>query len=218
MVYWGAMSHIPFHTLANLLASYGYAVVFCGVMLESLGLPLPGESLMIGSAIYAATTHRLDIVILVAAGAAGAITGDQIGYFIGRSIGFRALSRWGGKIGMTSERINLGRFLFMRYGAVVVFFGRFVALLRTFAALLAGANRMSWRHFAVWNALGGITWTCLYGFGAYAMGDAFMRISGPAGIVIAVLGVTAVGTAFAFIKRNEARLMESARLQIRSSG
>ena len=184
-------------------------------MLESIGLPLPGESLMIAAALYAATTHRLDIAFLVPVAAAGAIIGDQIGYFLGRWIGFRVLARWGRKIGLNEDRLSLGRYLFRRYGPMVVFFGRFVALLRTFAAVLAGANRMPWHTFLLWNALGGIGWTSLYGFGAYLLGDAVKRVSGPIGIGMGVVGAIVLIAAFLFIKRNEHRLLEEATRQMR---
>ena len=202
-----------FH-LHTLLHEYGYAGVFLCVMLESIGLPLPGESLMIAAALYASATHALDIFVLVPIAAAGAISGDQIGYLIGRWIGYRVLARWGRKGGLTEERLGLGRFLFRKYGPAVVFFGRFVAILRTFAAVLSGANRMPWHIFLVWNALGGIGWTSLYGFGAYALGDAAKRVSGPVGIGMAVVGSVALVGAVIFIKRNERRLMDEARRQM----
>ena len=211
------MSLLSFQSLDTLFGEYGYPVVFLCVMLESIGLPLPGESLMIAAAIYAATTHHLDIYWLVPAAAAGAIVGDQIGYFIGRSIGFRVLARWGRKIGLTDERLELGRFLFRKYGGAVVFFGRFVAILRTFAALLAGANRMQWHTFLLWNSLGGIFWTALYGFGAYFLGDTVKRISGPAGIGMAIVGGSVLIAGFIFIKRNEKRLLEDARQEMQRS-
>jgi membrane protein DedA with SNARE-associated domain len=208
------LSLFPLHVIDGLFREYGYAVVFVGILLESTGLPLPGESLMIAAAIYAATTHNLDIFALVALAAAGAILGDQIGYLIGRWIGYRLLARWGGKIGLTDERLELGRFLFRKYGGGVVFFGRFVAILRTFAAVLAGANKMPWHTFLLWNSLGGIGWTALYGFGAYYLGDAAKRISGPAGIALAVIGGSALLAAVVIVKRNESRLLEDARREM----
>ncbi len=205
------MSILSLHGLEHLLHEYGYGVVFVGIALESLGLPLPGESLMIAAAIYAATTHQTNIVILVAFAAAGAILGDQIGYGIGRWVGYPALKRFGTRVGLTEERFELGRFLFHRYGGRIVFFGRFVAFLRTFAAVLAGANRMSWHSFLLWNALGGIGWTSLYGFGAYLLGDAAKRISGPAGIALGIVGAAGLIAAVVYVKRNEKRLLEDAR-------
>jgi membrane protein DedA with SNARE-associated domain len=208
------VSLISLHALEHLLHEYGYITIFLGIMLESLGLPLPGESLMIAAAVYAATTHQLDIVALVGAAAIGAIFGDQIGYMIGRWVGFPALKHWGGKLGLTEDRFELGRYLFHRYGGRIVFFGRFVAFLRTFAAVLAGANQMPWHSFLIWNALGGIGWTGLYGFGAYLLGDAAKKITGPAGIALGVIGATVLVSALIFIKRNEARLMEEAKREM----
>ncbi|WP_428486573.1 DedA family protein [Rhodopila sp.] len=211
------MSIFSGHALHGLLHQYGYPVIFLGILLESLGLPLPGESLMIAAAIYAATSHALNIFILVPVAACGAIAGDQIGYFIGYSVGFRVLARWGRKLGLTDERLQVGRFLFRRYGGRVVFLGRFIAILRTFAAVLAGANRMRWHSFLLWNALGGIAWTSLYGFGAYGLGDAVKRISGPAGIGLAVVGGAALLCAVIYVKRNESRLMDESRRDMERS-
>jgi membrane protein DedA with SNARE-associated domain len=210
------MSILP--SLDSLLHEYGYFAIFLGIMLESIGFPLPGESLMIAAAVYAATTHQLSIFVLVPVAAGGAIAGDQVGYFVGRWIGLRLLARWGRKIGLTQDRLDFGRYLFRRYGPPVVFFGRFVAVLRTFAALLAGANRMPWHTFLLWNALGGIGWTSLYGFGAYLLGDAAKRLSGPVGISLGLVGLALLAAAVIFIKRNEARLMDDARREMARTG
>ena len=151
------------------------------------------------------------------AGGDGAICGDQIGYFVGRWIGYRLLARWGRKVGLSDERLELGRFLFRKYGAGVVFLGRFVAFLRTFAAVLAGANRMPWHSFLLWNALGGICWTALYGFGAYALGDAAKRITGPLGIGLGAVGALVLLAILVFVHRNERRLIEDARREMRGT-
>ena len=211
------MSIVHLHAIEGLFQTYGYCVIVLGIMLESMGLPLPGESLMIAAALYAATTHRLNIFLLVPLAALGAIAGDQAGYFIGRWIGYRLLSRWGRKLGLNEDRLDLGRYLFRRYGGAVVFLGRFVAILRTFAALLAGANRMPWPMFLMWNALGGIGWTALYGFGAYLLGDAAKRLSGPIGIALGVTGGAAILAAVIFINRNQSRLLEDARQQSKAN-
>jgi membrane protein DedA with SNARE-associated domain len=212
------MSLVPLHALEGLIHQYGYPTIFLCIMLESTGLPLPGESLMIAAALYAASTHQLNIFIVVSLAAAGAICGDQIGYGIGRWIGYPILARWGRKIGLTGERLDLGRFLFWKYGGGVVFLGRFVALLRTFAAVLAGANRMPWHTFLLWNSLGGIGWTSLYGFGAYALGDAAKRVSGPVGIGLTVAGGAALIAVIIFVNRNQRRLLEDARREMLRTG
>jgi membrane protein DedA with SNARE-associated domain len=205
---------ISSHTLNGLLHEYGYAAVGIGILLESTGLPLPGESLLIAAALYAATTHELNILAVVPIAAAGAICGDQIGYFVGRSIGYHVLERWGRKIGLSAERLKLGRFLFRKYGGEVVFFGRFVAVLRTFAAVLAGANRMPWHTFLLWNALGGLGWTSLYGFGAYALGKGAEDLSGKVSIALGVIAALALVALLIFVKRNESRLLAEARAEM----
>jgi membrane protein DedA with SNARE-associated domain len=209
------MSFISLHAIGSLLDQYGYVAIFLGVMLESMGVPLPGESMMIAAALYAASTHHLDILVLVPLAAAGAVCGDQIGYFIGRWIGYRLLARWGRKVGLSDERLKLGQFLFKKYGGAVVFLGRFVAFLRTFAAVLAGANRMPRHRFLLWNGLGGVCWTTLYGFGAYGLGDAAQRLSGPIGLGSGIAGGLALLAAIILIHRNQARLIEDARREMR---
>ncbi len=205
-----------FHHLDHLLAHYGYGVVGLVVMLESMGAPLPGESLLIGTALYCAATHRLEIGWVIAVAIAGAIMGDNLGYLIGRSLGFPLLARWGSRIGLTDDRLTLGRYLFRLHGGKVVFFGRFIAILRTFAALLAGANRMPWPSFLLYNALGGIGWAGGYSLTAYLLGRQMERISGPLGLALGIIAVIAVGSAFMFLKHNEKRLTDDAMRAARS--
>ena len=198
------------HHLDQLLRHYGYGLVGLILMLESMGAPLPGESLLIGTAIYCATTHRLDIAWVIAVAIAGAIMGDNLGYLIGRSVGFRVLARFGRHVGLNDQRLKLGRYLFRKHGGKVVFFGRFIAVLRTFAALLAGANHMPWHSFLFYNALGAIGWAGGYATAAYLLGHEAQRISGPLGIAVGTVAAIAVLGVFLFIKRNESRLTREA--------
>ena len=92
----------------------------------------------------------------------------------------------------------------------MVFFGRFIAVLRTFAALLAGANRMPWPSFLLWNALGGIGWAGGYTMAAYLLGSQVEKISGPIGIGFGIVAVLVIAGVFVFLKRNEKRLTEDA--------
>jgi membrane protein DedA with SNARE-associated domain len=131
----------------HLIATYGYWTVGGIIALESMGLPLPGEATLIAAAVYAATTHHLNIWLVIAAAATGAIVGDNIGYWIGREIGYRLLLRYGHYVYLTEARIKLGQYLFFRHGGKIVFFGRFVAVLRALAAILAG--RQSYELAAV---------------------------------------------------------------------
>jgi len=197
-------------TVMPLIREHGLVAIGGVTMIEAMGIPAPGESAVIAAALYAATTHEFGIVPLVASAAAGAIMGDNLGYLIGRSLGFRVLHRYGGRVGLSEPRIKVGRYLFQRYGSRVVFFGRFVALLRTFTALLAGAVRMDWRHFLAANALGGIFWASLYGFGAYALGREVHRLEAPLAIGFGCIAVLVVGTIIYQLRRQEARLQAEA--------
>eukprot|EP01037_Dinobryon_pediforme_P015481 gene15481-15625_t len=140
--------------LHELLASYGPWAVMVVVMLESMGVPLPGETMVVSAALYAGATGRVSIYWIVLAASSGAIVGDNLGYWIGRELGLPLLVKYGPRVNLTEGRLRLGQYLFRRFGGSIVFFGRFVALLRTFAALLAGANHFSWERFLVFNALG----------------------------------------------------------------
>jgi membrane protein DedA with SNARE-associated domain len=124
------------------IAAYGYWAVLVLVGLESMGLPLPGETALIAAAVYAGTRRELNVAGVIAVASIGAVIGDNIGYEIGRRLGFPLLVRYGSRIGLDERRLKLGQYLFRRHGGSIVFFGRFVAFLRTFTALLAGANRM----------------------------------------------------------------------------
>lgn len=196
--------------LEHVVLTYGYTAIGVVICLEAMGLPLPGESLLITSAIYAATTGKLQIEWIVLSAAVGAIMGDNIGYLVGHTLGIPALERYGPRVGLTLGRQRLGQFLFHKYGGVVVFFGRFIAFLRVFAALLAGSNRMPWGRFLMWNALGGIAWTHLYGIGAYFLGNQVHKLVGPLGVVIGVAAAAAVVAAIWFLKNNEHRLIAQA--------
>ena len=179
--------------IAHLVQSYGYYAVFALIALESLGIPLPGESALIAAALYAGTTHHLNIAALAAVAASAAVIGDNAGYWIGKTGGRRLAERYGHYVRLNRARLKTGQYLFARHGVKVVFFGRFVAVLRTYAAFLAGLSRMRWSRFLVANAAGGVLWSGMYAFGAYALGNAASSISST--ITIAGLAVASVLTA-----------------------
>ncbi|GAC1673210.1 MAG: DedA family protein [Candidatus Dormibacteraceae bacterium] len=194
----------------DLLASYGYLAVFLFIAIESTGIPFPGETMLITASIYAGHTHRLNIVLVIASSAAGAIVGDNLGYAVGRWGGYRLLRRYGRYIRLHEKRLKLGQYLFLLHGGKVVFFGRFVSILRTYAAFLAGTNRMPWWRFLIFNAAGGIVWATLFGTGAYVLGTQIHNLTRTATSVGAVLAVGAFVAFFVFLHRNEARLMAEA--------
>jgi membrane protein DedA with SNARE-associated domain len=187
----------------HLIATYGYIAIAVIVGLESMGLPLPGESVLVAAALYT-SQHDHNIVGVVSAAAAGAIVGDNIGYWIGREFGYRLLLRYGTAIGLSASKIKLGQYLFLRHGGKVVFFGRFVAVLRILAALLAGVNRMDWNRFLLANAAGGILWACAIGFGAYAFGRTVLAVTGPLGIALIAISAVLIIGGVLFVRAHEA--------------
>jgi membrane protein DedA with SNARE-associated domain len=187
------------------LTSIGYLAVALFVGIESLGVPLPGETMLITAAVFASTGH-LSIVGVVIAAIIGAIIGDNIGFAIGWFGGYALLRRFGKYIRIDEPKLKVGRYIFMRHGAKVVFFGRFVSVLRTYAAFLAGTNRMHWARFLLANGLGAIVWSSLYGFGAYKSASVIASLSRPVGIALAALAVVTIVAGAVFVRRNLKRL------------
>lgn len=174
----------------HLLQSYGYWAVFGLVLLETTGVPSPGESALVAAGAYAGATHKLSIVVVIGAACAAAILGDNLGFWIGREGGWRLLRRYGKVLHVEDWMLKVGAYIFRRHGSKIVFFGRFIPILRTWGALLAGVNRYPWGKFLVWNAAGGIGWAVLWGMLAYAFGDALERMETTASL--AALGIAVV--------------------------
>jgi membrane protein DedA with SNARE-associated domain len=198
------------HTLDTLLSNYGYAAVLVFVMIESLGVPFPGETMVITAALYAGTTHRLSVWLIWISAAVGAIIGDNIGFAIGHWGGFRLLVRHGNKIRLNEAKLKVGKLMFDRYGGRVVFFGRFVSILRTYAAFLAGTNRMPYGRFFAFNASGGIIWAAIYSFGFYYAGSGLKSARGPFDYVIGGVAIVIVVAFVWWLRRNEKRLERQA--------
>ncbi|HEV3035425.1 MAG TPA: DedA family protein [Solirubrobacteraceae bacterium] len=177
----------------QLVKTAGYPLLFVLVMSESSGVPIPGETSLIAAAVLA-SQGKLQIALVIAIAAAAAIVGDNIGYVIGRKGGRWLLERPGAFYRQRQEVLRVGEPFFERHGPKAVFFGRFLLGLRIWASWLAGATRMHWRSFALWNALGGITWATAVGLIAYLLGtsagnalEAF-GIYGLIAVAIAILG------------------------------
>ena len=183
---------------------YGLVLVFGFVAIESAGVPIPGETTLVAAAVLASQGHY-SIVSVIAVAAAGAIVGDNIGYWLGREGGRALLER------VPVVRDHVGRFLpaaerfFERHGPKAIFFARFFAILRVTAAWVAGISRMPWWRFLIWNAAGGIAWAVLVGLVAYELGraaaDAISRYGLYAGLGLVVVAVAAAVTARFWRKR-----------------
>lgn len=172
----------------HLLHAYGYAAVFAAPLVESTGIPFPGETVLVAGAVYAATTGRLSLAGVVAAAAAGAILGDNLGYGIGRLLGRELLERYGRWIRLNSRRLALLNRFYARRGPLAVVVARFIAVLRTFGAIIAGAAEMRYRKFLVFNALGGAAWATAYGLLGFELGRAYNRLGGTVNMVALLAG------------------------------
>jgi membrane protein DedA with SNARE-associated domain len=197
-------------SLVRLIQVHGPWIISVVVALESAGMLLPGETILIAAALLAAATNQIDIAVVVAAAAAGAIVGDGIGYAVGRRFGRPLLRKYGRYIRLDENRLLIGRYLFFRYGNAVVFFGRFIAVLRMFAALLAGANSMPAGRFFFFNVTGGICWACLFGFGAYVVGAEIYKISKTLSLVSLGLFIGAGSALSIIVRRYEIVLLRQA--------
>jgi membrane protein DedA with SNARE-associated domain len=205
------------HTVDAWLESYGYLVVFLLVMIESIGIPVPGETVLIGAALYAGSTHKLEIEWVILAAIAGAIIGDNIGFSIGRYGGAKVLLRYGHKVGLHEDRLKIGIWLFRRHGGKVVFWGRFVSVLRTYAAFLAGTNQMAWPRFLFFNAAGAVVWATAFGVAYYVFGSALNKLSTTIDIALGVAGAVGVVAFIVWSKRKESVLLERAEREIQGS-
>ena len=197
------------HVLIQLLHEYGNIVLGVVVGLECVGLPLPGETLLIAAGIIAGTTQHLNILMVVISAALGAIVGQLGGYWIGWGIGFRLLRRYGRYIWLNDRRMAYGRALFRKHGEKVVVVSRFVVLLRTLAGLLAGANHMAFGRFMIANIAGSVAWSALYGVGAYMLGHAAKDVAGPVAIGFSALLLLALGGTVLYVRRREHRLLSA---------
>jgi membrane protein DedA with SNARE-associated domain len=159
------------------------------------------------AAIAAGMTHQLAIPWVITAAASGAILGDNLGFWIGRTAGYRLLRRYGHYIRLDERKLKLGHYLFLKHGSKVVFFGRFVAVLRAWAAFLAGTNRMNWPTFLLFNASGAVVWASLVGLSGYFLGNVMQQFSGPIGIATTV-GAGLVSLAWFIVWHHQSRRLE----------
>lgn len=156
-------------SLVDFLDTFGYLAVALAIAVESSGIPAPGETMLLIGAIYAATGH-MNIALVIAAATAGAVAGDNLGYWAGRRLGRDFVLRHGHWVRLDEARLARGEAFFERHGDKTVFLGRFLAVLRAYAAFLAGVNRMPYGSFMLYNALGGVVWALTFGLLGYYLG------------------------------------------------
>jgi len=195
----------------QLVQDFGYPLLFLFVMAESSGVPIPGETALITAAVIAASGDKLHIAVVIPVAALGAIVGDNIGYLIGRKGGRWLLQRPGMFERQRRNVIVTGEPFFETHGPKAVFLGRFVLGLRVWASWLAGATKMPWPSFLLWNALGGITWATAVGLIAYFLGQSASNAIEAFGLYGLAAVLLALATAFIVHRRHTRRMREKAR-------
>ena len=163
------MEHL-FGSLEPFVHAYGAFAVAAVLFLESLGAPLPGESLLVFAGLLAAK-GELSLPALLAGAFVGAVMGDNAGYLIGRAVGRRVVLRYGVRVGLTEARYLKVEAAFDRFGPAAVAFARFFNVLRQLNGIVAGTASMAWPRFLACNALGAALWVGVWGLGAYFFGD-----------------------------------------------
>ena len=201
-------------SISHLIHAYGLIVVAAVVGSESLGIPVPGETALIVASVIAGTKHELNILSVILTAATAAIGGRMIGYLIGRQFGYWLLLRYGGYVGITEKRIKLGQYLFMRHGGKIIIIAQFIPILRTLAGILAGANRMPWRHFVAASVASALLWATFFGLAGYSLGREVEQLAGSMVIILGIATVIALIIAAGFIRRHESELVARAELAL----
>jgi membrane protein DedA with SNARE-associated domain len=187
-----ASNNLELASIIDIPPNLGYIGVFLFITVETMGVPVPGETAYIAACIMAAA-GKIDIALVIAIAAAAAIIGDNIGFAIGRKVGRKVFEAPGPMYKTRLLALQKGEPFFARHGPKAVFLGRWVALLRIASSWLAGMNGMRWPTFLFWNALGGICWAVSIGLAAYFAGEAAKKAIHTVGIGAAVLvGLAAI--------------------------
>ncbi len=196
----------PLAAILGVSNSLGYLLPAI-IGLESMGIPSPGETALVAAAVLA-SQGKLEIWLVILIGVTSAIIGDNIGYLLGRRYGRGVFTAPGPFMHHRVRAIRVGDKFFDRHGPKAVFVGRWIALVRFATAWLAGINRMQFKLFFFWNALGGISWGIAYGLVGYFGGEAAANVLAEAGIVGLVLLLVGPGAVYVIIKRRERRMAE----------
>ncbi|HEX3738209.1 MAG TPA: DedA family protein [Terriglobales bacterium] len=170
--------HWFYHTIRQVLTSWGYWAVLLGLLAESSGLPLPGETVLMFASFLANKSTSLQIQWVIVTGIGAAVLGDNIGYWLGHRFG-KTFIRWARKIGhLEDEDIQTARDLLKRHGGRTIFFSRFIFGLRTIAGPLAGSLGMEWKTFLKFNVLGATTWVLAMAWAGFAFSNEFDTLLG----------------------------------------
>src|SRR5215470_10731102 len=162
--------------LRNLIANYGYWAVGGALLLENTGIPVPGETILLLASFLSYSRDELQLPYIILIGICAATIGDNLGFAIGYRGGRPLLDRYRTTFRISEETILRGERLFDQYGAVTIFFARFIFGLRVIAGPLAGVLRMPWKRFAVFNFLGALLWVTVISLIGYKFGKHWDRL------------------------------------------
>lgn len=199
------------HHLTRLLLLYTYPVLLLLVLLESLGIPLPGEIALVTAAAYA-SHGRISIGVVIALAAIGASVGGVLGYWIGVKGGLPLITRYGGYIGVRKSHVEKAHAFFERSGSKTILFGRFVAVLRTWASVIAGAACMSFTKFVTYNTIGSVVWAIVFGVLGFYFGrdlPLLERYISRASLGIFVVAAVGVVLFLVYKRRKSARFVDA---------
>jgi membrane protein DedA with SNARE-associated domain len=194
----------------HLLAQWGYAAILLAIIADSLGVPIPGEIMLLLASIYAGATHHLSLPLVIGAAALGAVLGDNVTYTLGRRGGYPLLRRHGRMLHLGRRRLKIGQYLFRRYGGAVVWAGRFIPVLHIWTAVLAGVNRMPWPRFALANAVGAVGWAACLALIGFGLGRGALRFGGFIAGASVPIALLIAGMAVFLLRANEERLYVAA--------
>jgi membrane protein DedA with SNARE-associated domain len=170
------MAQHIFELLKEFLARYGYWAIAATLLLENAGIPVPGETVLLLASLLAYSEHRLHLPWIILVATCAAALGDNLGYVAGHRGGRPLLEKYQHYLHVPMRRLQQGERIIARYGAVTIFFARFVAGLRIFAGPLAGVLRMDWKKFAIFNLLGAAVWVTVVSFAGYFFGRHWHRL------------------------------------------
>jgi membrane protein DedA with SNARE-associated domain len=171
------MGHSISHYVRTLVADYGYWAVAVALLCENAGLPVPGETALLLASFLASSEHKLHLGWIIVVATFAATLGDNLGYALGHYGGRRLIDRYQNFFRVPKSAIERGEALFKRYGSVAIFFARFVFGLRVVAGPLAGALRMHWRNFAIFNFLGAALWVSVIAGAGYLFGQHWRELA-----------------------------------------
>ena len=168
--------HNVIDTIRHFLIAWGYWAVALGLLLENTGVPVPGETILILASVLSFNTHELHLPWIIVVATIAATAGDNTGYWIGRKGGRPLLEHWKRFFRVRDEHLAAAEKLIQRYGAVSIFFARFITGVRVIAGPLAGVLRMEWKRFALFNFLGALTWVVVIATLGYTFGSQWHRL------------------------------------------